>query len=572
MNIRMSQWNIVVGATALLLHFSLHAGAVGAPGIFATDGVAGAGTNPPVANAAAIVDGHIISMEVVTLECLRKSRSPIVDQMLQNYILDRECKRRGLTANEAEIDRRIAELRSRLAPATLEDTLQQHHVTMTEARDDFRHEIEKSLLVADQIKPLRMVHCRELVVTFGSSRAESNALAMANDFRRQILGGADFAATVAQHSEGEDKEKKGDIGVLYENALSPVEAPVLDASLALKEGEVSPPIKARDGYHLIKAESSGDHHPASENALYAGAADAARRQQIMFLVPKTMSALIDQCKITFVDDSELVPGKPLPEAAAVIDGHSIPMRDVLDKCLAGSGPRFTDILVQNYLVDRECEKRGITIKESEIDERVEALRKQCAPMTLDEGMRIHHTTIAGLRGDFRQEIERTQLAIGQVQPARMVHVRIILAKAVAISESDIERADRDAKARIIAIQEQLKTGKSFEDLAAEYCSQDDPSKSGDMGIIFPAKPGMDTGIVNAALAMKKGEISSQPIKTSSGYALLQAISDSDGHPIGEDAAYAKALSEYRSMEARRLIPQIIVGLIKKSIVTYYLHS
>lgn len=565
----MIQCSIVAGVV-LLVQFSMPVDAANVPVVFATDTAASTGTNLPVANAAAIIDGHIISMEDVTVECLRKYRSPIVDQLLQSYILDRECKKRGLTVDEGEIDRRIAELRTRLAPETLEDTLRKHHVSMAEAQNDFRHDIEKPLLVADQIKKLRMVHCRELVVAFGSSRNESNALVMISDFRRQILGGADFAAMVAQHSEGESKN--GDMGVLYENIIGPVEAPVLDAALALKEGEVSVPIKARDGYHVIKAESTGDHHPTSENALYADAADASRRQQIMFLVPKTMSALIDQCKITFVDDSELVPGEPLPEAAAMIDGHPIPMREVLDKCMAACGPKFTDILVQNYVVDRECERRGITIKESEIDERVEALRKQCAPMTLDDGMRLHHTTMGGLRRDFRQEIERTQLAIGQVQPARMVHIRIILAKANAISESEVERADRDAKARIVVIQDELKGGKRFEDLAVQYCVPDDPSKSGDMGIIFPAKPGIDTGIVNAALAMKKGEISSEPIKIANGYALLQAISDSDNHTGDEDVAYARELAAYRTIEAQRLIPKIIVELIKNSSVTYYVHS
>ena len=570
MNRRMIQRSIAAGTAALMLHLPMHVAAAGTSAIFATDAAVSAGNNPPVTNAAAIVDGHIISLEDVTLECLRKYRGPIVDQMLQNYILDRECKRRGLTVDEAEIDRRIAELRTKLAPATLEDTLQKHHVTMAEARDDFRHEIEKTLLVADQIKPLSMVHCRELVVAFGSSRDEAAALAMATDLRRQILAGADFATKVGQYSE--DAKKNGDMGVLYANILSPVEAPVLDAALALKEGEVSSPIKGRDGYHLIKAESTSDHHAASEDALYTAAAEAARRQQIMFLVPKTMTTLIDRCKITFVDDNDLVPGKPLPEAAAIIDGHPIPMRDVFEKCMAACGPRFTDILVQNYLVERECEKRGIVIKESEIDERVEALRKQCAPMTLDEGMKIHHTTMAGLRRDFRQEIERTQLAIGRVQPARMVHARIILASANAANESDVERADRDAKARIVAIHDQLKAGNRFEDLAVQYCAPDDPGKSGDMGIIFPAKAGTDTAIVNAAVVMKKGEISSQPIKTGSGYALLQAISDSESHARDEDAAYAKALAAYRNMEAQRLAPQIIVELIKKSNVTYYVHS
>src|ERR1700743_815463 len=111
------QRSIVAGIVALLLHVSTQAGAGATPAVFATDAAEVATTNPPVANAAAIVDGHVISMEDVTLECLRKYRAPLVDQMLQNYILDRECNRRGITVDEGEIDQRIAELRTKLAPA-----------------------------------------------------------------------------------------------------------------------------------------------------------------------------------------------------------------------------------------------------------------------------------------------------------------------------------------------------------------------------------------------------------------------------------------------------------------------
>jgi len=566
MNPRIIQTSIVLGA-ALLFHFHFHSRAADAPALFAADTAALTATNPASAVAPAIVDGHIISMEEVALKCLREYRSFIVDQMLQHYILDREFKKRGITV-EADIDRRIAELRTNVAPATLEETLKTNHVTMAEVREDIRFEIEKRMLVAGQLKPLRMVHCRELVVTFGSSRNESNALAMATNFHRQILGGADFDAMVAQHSEGGNRN--GELGVLYDHVFSALQAPVLNAALALKQGEVSEPIKADDGYHLVKAVSTDERHPPSENPLYVDAAEAAHRRQISFLVPEAMSALIDKCKISFVDDNDLVAGKPLPEAAAIIDEHSIPMKQVLDKCMAMYGTRCAHILVQNYVVDRECEKRGITVKESEIDERVEALRKQCAPMTLDEGMKIHHTTMAGLRGDFRKELQRNRLALGRVLPARMVHARMILARANAVSERDVERSDRDAKAQIAAIEEQLKAGKRFEELAVRYCDRDDRSKNGDMDIIFPSKPGIDTDVANAATAMKKGEISSQPIKTYGGYALLQIISDSDDHSSAENVSYAKALEMYQAGEAQRLIPKIIGDLLKESNVTYYM--
>jgi parvulin-like peptidyl-prolyl isomerase len=550
-------------------------------GVFATDAHNGLNAEPTAAGAAAVVDGHVISMEDVTLECLHKYRSYVVDQMLQNYILDRECKRRRISASEAEIDGRIAKLRTDLAPATLEDTLAEHHVSMAQARDDFRHDIEQKRLVADQIKPVKMVHCREIVVRCAFSdgtgasaqnRTEKAALAIVGEIQDQFNQGRDFGALAAKYSEGDDKSKNGDTGVLYENILGPVEAPVLDAALALSPGELSRPIKARDGFHVLQAISTDDNHPSPENNLYATAVGACRQQQLNFLIPKTMAVLIKQCHITFVDDSNLVAGKPLPETAAVIDDHPISMKDVVAQCLAVCGPKFTDILVQNYLVDRECERLGITVSESEIDARVEQLRRQCAPSTLDEGLKMHHTTLDGLRQDFRQEIERTTLAMNRVKPTRMVHARVILARANATSESDEDRAEAAAKAQIIDIQNQIKAGKKFDDLAIHYADVGDQGGRGDLGIIFGAMPNVDTAIVNAAMGLKHGEITVQPIKTYNGYVLVEAVSTSDDHLSIENAAYAKAQSVYQQSEAQHLIPQMIVSLIKKSNVSYYVHS
>jgi len=151
---------------------------------------------------------------------------------------------------------------------------------------------------------------------------------------------------------------------------------------------------------------------------------------MMFLAPKAVVGLVDKSHIIFAKDEDIVSGKPLPANAAVIDGHAIPMNEVVEKCLANSGPKTVDILVQNYVVDRECERLGIIVSEAEIDQRVNKLRQQLAPHTIEEGLTLHHTTMAGLRYDFRQEIERTKLVFDKVPPTRMVHARVILVKRI----------------------------------------------------------------------------------------------------------------------------------------------
>ena len=547
--------------------------------VFATDAAAGANAGNPVPGAAAVVDDHIIPMEEVIRVCLRKYRSYVIDQMVQNYVVDRECKRLGITVSESEIDKRVEEMRKDLVPATLEETLQMHHMPMAELRNLFRQNIARALLVADQVKPVKLVHGREILVKYnsgnaadaGTSRTEAEAPALMKDIQEQIKQGRDFSSLVARYSESENKSKGGDMGVLYENILVPVEAPVLDAALALNRGDVSPPVRATDGYHIVKADSTGDDHPKSEETLFQAADAAARHQQTQFLEPKIVVGLINNSKITFVDDADLVAGKPLPDAAAVIDGHGIPMKDVVAKCLADYGPKTTDILVQNYVVDRECEKRGIKVNDTEIDHRIAGLRKQIAPVTLDEGLKRHHTTMDGLRYDFRQEIERTRLVIDQVKPARLVHARVILVKTDSFGTSPA-RTDAEAQKLIGDIQAQLEAGKNFEELAKQYSETGDAGNAGDIGILYEGRQAIDTAILNTALAMKPGEINPAPVQAHDGYCLLQAISTSDNHASDEAAAYAEALATYKEQEAQPLIPQAIVDLLKKSRVAFYLHS
>jgi parvulin-like peptidyl-prolyl isomerase len=555
--------------------------------VFATDANAGANVGKIVPGAAALVDDHIIPLEEVVLTCLRKDRSHVIDQMIQSYVLDRECEKRGITVSEAEIDDRIADLRTNLAPATLEETLKMHHMTPAELRHAFKQSLERPLLVADQIKPARMIHCREILVkcsleeaaasVAGTTRTAAGALAIVKEIQNQLRQGKHFEDLAAQYSESVPADKQGDLGVLYGNMLG-MEASVLTAAMALDKGKISQPVQTTDGYCLIQGISTDSDHPKTEDSLYQDAGKACRDLQVMFLGPQIIVGLIDSSKITFVKDEDITLGKPLPAAAAVIDGHPIAMQDVIAKCLAESGPKTVDILVQNYVVDRECQRRGITVSEAEIDQRVSKLRDQLAPHTIAEALTLHHTTMAGLRHDFQQEIERTKLVVGQVKPTRMVHARAILVKAspsgMPKPGSGKMRAEAEAEAiKLIAdIQDQLKAGKHFEELARQYSETGDKSKGGDLGILYEGMHDMDTAMLNAALAMKEGDVCPTPIKAYGGYVLLQATSTSDNHASDEDAAYAEALVVYQNQKAQPLIPQAIVNLIKKSKVVYYVHS
>src|SRR6267154_5448177 len=161
----------------------------------AIDNSVGVDPEKNVAGIAAVIDEHVIPLNEVILACLRQDRSYVVDQMIQGYVIDRECQRRGIVVSESEIDRQVAGLRKNLAPVTVEETLQANHVTMPELRAMFRQDLERETLVAAQVKPVKLIHCREIFVAFGpdatsgKTRTEAEALALAKELREQIKPG-----------------------------------------------------------------------------------------------------------------------------------------------------------------------------------------------------------------------------------------------------------------------------------------------------------------------------------------------------------------------------------------------
>lgn len=82
------------------------------------------------------------------------------------------------------------------------------------------------------------------------SEAEQKALEKAQQIRKELLLGADFAEMARNHSDDPGtREMGGELGYMPQGVLVPAyEA----AALKLSEGEFTEPIKTEFGYHIIQ--------------------------------------------------------------------------------------------------------------------------------------------------------------------------------------------------------------------------------------------------------------------------------------------------------------------------------
>lgn len=82
---------------------------------------------------------------------------------------------------------------------------------------------------------------------------EAEARTKITELRQQIVAGADFGKLARENSDDKaSAAKDGDFGTITQKSTYP--APIKTAVFALKQGEVSEPVKQANGYYLIRAD------------------------------------------------------------------------------------------------------------------------------------------------------------------------------------------------------------------------------------------------------------------------------------------------------------------------------
>jgi parvulin-like peptidyl-prolyl isomerase len=87
----------------------------------------------------------------------------------------------------------------------------------------------------------------------GIQRSETDARALAVDLVKRLRAGESMKTIVAQYSEDDaSKGKGGDIG--YVSGTSPLPAEIVKASVALRQGDISEPVRLSTGFFVLRAD------------------------------------------------------------------------------------------------------------------------------------------------------------------------------------------------------------------------------------------------------------------------------------------------------------------------------
>jgi peptidyl-prolyl cis-trans isomerase C len=195
----------------------------------------------------------LIAMLPAQYQQAARSQPQMLNQVFLMQRLAADAEKAGLDQKEPFKDQLEMSRMQVLSTAELSDVNNTLKVTEADERKYYDDNLDK----------FKEVKVRVIYVAFSATAkpvpggkklpTEAEAEAKIEDLAKQIKGGADFGKLARENSDDQaSAAKDGDFGVIKQDSAYP--PPIKTAVLALKQGEVSAPIKQPNGFYLIRAE------------------------------------------------------------------------------------------------------------------------------------------------------------------------------------------------------------------------------------------------------------------------------------------------------------------------------
>ncbi|MFH1079512.1 MAG: peptidylprolyl isomerase [Pseudomonadota bacterium] len=208
-------------------------------------------------------------------EAKESIKKRLVDDFIIHNLLMDEVNRQKITATDKDVGEAVDQLKSTLpSGVTIDELMKKNQVTSEQMNEEIRFGIRINKLVLasmggktkptdkeitafyqknkDKFKLPESVHVRHILVAKAAGddeKTKAEKKAKADDLRKQLLDGADFAKTAHTLSDCPSKQAGGDLGAFTRGQMV---KPFEDAAFSQKKGEIGPVVETDFGYHIIQ--------------------------------------------------------------------------------------------------------------------------------------------------------------------------------------------------------------------------------------------------------------------------------------------------------------------------------
>jgi peptidyl-prolyl cis-trans isomerase C len=202
-------------------------------------------------------------------------RRGLIDEFVVRTLINKEIEKKKVTADDKEIGEILASLKAQLpAGTTLEELQKKNNIDAVKMREEIGLNIRMNKLVLaelggkikvtdkeivdfykqnqDKFKQPESVHARHILVakTQGDTdKAKTEKKTKAEELRRQLVNGADFADVATKNSDCPSKQAGGDLGTFSRGQMV---KPFEDAAFSQQLNAIGPIVETDFGFHIIQ--------------------------------------------------------------------------------------------------------------------------------------------------------------------------------------------------------------------------------------------------------------------------------------------------------------------------------
>jgi peptidyl-prolyl cis-trans isomerase C len=203
------------------------------------------------------------------------ARKQVLNDFIAKTLLTNEIKRLNISASDAEVKEAQEQVKNDLPKGmTIEDLMKKNKITKEQMQEDLRFRIKVSKLVMmqksskskptdeeinqfyqknrDKFKMPESVHVRHILVakTAGDDdKIKAEKKAKAEDLRKELLAGANFAEVAKKNSDCPSKETGGDLGVFRRGEMV---KQFEKAAFSQEVNAIGPVVETEFGFHIIQ--------------------------------------------------------------------------------------------------------------------------------------------------------------------------------------------------------------------------------------------------------------------------------------------------------------------------------
>lgn len=202
-------------------------------------------------------------------------RKGLIDEFVMRTLLNKEVAAKKVTAGEKEIAEVLDGMKAQLpAGKTMDDLMKKNGIDIAKMREEIGMNIKMNKLVMQELggkvkvtdkeisdfyeknkekfmKP-ESVHARHLLVAKvpeDTDKTKIDKKAKAEELRKKLLAGADFADLAAKNSDCPSKQNGGDLGTF---ARGQMVKPFEDAAFSQQQNAIGPVVETDFGFHIIQ--------------------------------------------------------------------------------------------------------------------------------------------------------------------------------------------------------------------------------------------------------------------------------------------------------------------------------